>query len=143
MIHNLGKKMADPGIIDEFVRRMNLNLNNQDDSKKDCIIRCKYQNGTLSMQITIRDNLNRLFIEVGWWKDTWEIIQKAFLDYSDVTTVQIIGYFPIVDVYGKTQNKKIAYICLPITEFFKINRDVFLPNNLPKIGEGFFHWPDE
>ena len=143
MVRGLGKDMKNIEVLEQFVRLINLDLNDSNTEKSDRVLKYKFQDGVVAVEIMINDNLTRGLIEIGWWLDAWKIIQRAFLDYKDVYAVQVSGCFYLTDIYGHKQLSKIAYITMPYLEFKKINRENFAARNLPQIGAGYFKISDE
>lgn len=91
--------------------------------------------------ISINDNLTRSFIKVGFFADSWKVIQRLH-DYNnfkgDITTT---GVFPFADKYGKSRFIEVGIVTLSASDYSKIDKANFTSQQLENFGT--WNWPVE
>jgi len=95
-----------------------------------------------NIRFNINDNLNKNYIRGGALMDSADLFEHLYANYpDDLTAVQIMGFYPLSDSYGKEEDVAVLKISIKKETADKINWDNFNSDNFPIVADSYYIHP--
>ncbi len=85
---------------------------------------------TINIEWSINDNLTEDMIRSGAQLDAVDILEAIDSSTLEYNTINLIGTFPLVDVYGNSEETQVVWITYSFEAVDKINWSNFLYSNI-------------
>jgi len=89
----------------------------------------------VKVQFSINDNLTESMIKIGAQRDIVDLLKAAIDSGSDFREIRIVGTFPLVDVYGNSQESRILDVVYSSDNLKRVNWKNFQRENIYKIAD--------
>lgn len=97
-------------------------------------------NKVVNIKWNLNDNLYLDWVKSQALKDVVELSELIYKKY-DVELIQFMGYFPLVDKYGNSENSVVLKVSISKETANKINWDNFVAENLPNVADSYYLHP--